>query len=695
MARTIIQLIKACAANLRDSNFQRLGGKEVSSDLDALCKRLELKGREEAIVFIAIFDKSCSGRACDLDDIAIYYDCTVLDVMEYIPALKRLLECGLVSLYNTNECNITSQEFQVPPIAMNSLLDNHLPSIDAVTIGRPEFDRYDFCRLIDGAVQDRDVSFIGLIQRTSDLENSNPEMAFVKNTRNELQEISERALFYEICFDYFNGHNSNIDSTFEDMYESFGMRFSKKRDLLDGKTALTQSSLIEFNDDGSEMTRTDKGQKILLENDYKSFGDRFDCRNRYSFARRVREFFHDRNKFDSDEEGSITKLVRALQKLEDSNRHLSCISKTVGIIPSAEDRVLFYLACNSCPEGINLSRELRILFPINKSMLKLNEFKQEKHELQRMDLVEIRSESSLFGEYVSLGLTDKGKQLYFEEDAEIFRENIDSKDLIRCSDIVAKQLYFSESEQRQLSMVGDSLNQDNYITLTERLSAKGFSKGIAVLLYGAPGTGKTESVMQWAKSTGRDIIHVDLSASKSMWYGESEKIVKNIFTRYRNQCKRSSIKPILLFNEADGLFSKRKDISRGSSVDQTENTIQNILLEEMEKLDGILIATTNLATNLDSAFERRFLFKIELGKPSVEAKRKIWMDKLPSLTEDDADMLSGTFDFSGGEIDNIVRKATMQEILEGTVPDIATLMQLCREEKFSRNSKETTRKIGF
>lgn len=695
MARTIIQLIKACAAKLRDSKLQRLGGKEISSDLDALCKRLELKGREEAIVFIAIFDKSCRCRACDLDDIAIYYDCTVLDVMEYIPALKRLLESGLVSLYNTNECNITLQKFLVPSIAMNSLLDNHLPSIDAVTIGRPELDRYDFCRLIDGAVQDSDVSFIGLIQRTSDLENSNFGMAFVNNTRNELQEISDRALFYEICFDYFNGHNSNIDSTFEDMYESFGMRFSKKRDLLDGKTALTQSSLIEFNDDRSEMTLTDKGQKILLEDDYKSFGDRFDCRNRYSFAKRVREFFHDRNKYDSDEEGSITKLVRALQKLEDSNRHLSCISKTVGIIPSAEDRVLFYLACNSCPEGINLSRELRILFPINKSMLKLNEFKQEKHELQRMDLVEIRSESSLFGEYVSLGLTDKGKQLYFEEDAEIFRENIDSKDLIRCSDIVAKQLYFSESEQRQLSMVGNSLNQDNYITLTERLSAKGFSKGIAVLLYGAPGTGKTESVMQWAKSAGRDIIHVDLSASKSMWYGESEKIVKNIFTRYRNQCKRSSIKPILLFNEADGLFSKRKDISRGSSVDQTENTIQNILLEEMEKLDGILIATTNLATNLDSAFERRFLFKIELGKPSVEAKRKIWMDKLPSLTEDDADMLSGTFDFSGGEIDNIVRKATMQEILEGTVPDIVTMMQLCREEKFSRNSKETTRKIGF
>lgn len=224
----------------------------------------------------------------------------------------------------------------------------------------------------------------------------------------------------------------------------------------------------------------------------------------------------------------------------------------------------------------------------------------------------MRSESSIFGEYTTLVLTDKGKELYFEEDAAIFMEKVDSKNLIHCGDIVRKQLYFSESQERQLSMVGDSLQQENYERLVDRLSAKGLSKGIAVLLYGAPGTGKTESVMQWARETGRDIVHVDLSASKSMWYGESEKIVKEIFTRYRNQCKRSKIKPILLFNEADGLFSKRKDISSGSSVDQTENTIQNILLEEMEKLDGILVATTNLASNLDSAFERRFLFKIKL-----------------------------------------------------------------------------------
>lgn len=178
-----------------------------------------------------------------------------------------------------------------------------------------------------------------------------------------------------------------------------------------------------------------------------------------------------------------------------------------------------------------------------------------------------------------------------------------------------------------------------------------------------------------------------------MWYGESEKIVKEIFTRYRNLCKHSKIKPLLLFNEADGLFSKRKDISTGRSVDQTENTIQNIILEEMEKLDGILVATTNLADNLDSAFERCFLFKIRLEKPDTKAKSLIWMSKLPSLSREEALSLAENYDFSGGEIDNIVRKSEMKEILDGTALTIASLKEFCSEEKMSLNKSRA--KIGF
>ena len=120
-------------------------------------------------------------------------------------------------------------------------------------------------------------------------------------------------------------------------------------------------------------------------------------------------------------------------------------------------------------------------------------------------------------------------------------------------------------------------------------------------------------------------------------------------------------------------------------------TIQNIILEEMERLDGILIATTNMAYNLDGAFERRFLFKIKYDKPTLEARKSIWLSKMPSLCDGAAQELATSFSFSGGEIDNIVRKATIMEVLDEQEPDIQELKRLCREEKLHGDSA----RIGF
>lgn len=85
----------------------------------------------------------------------------------------------------------------------------------------------------------------------------------------------------------------------------------------------------------------------------------------------------------------------------------------------------------------------------------------------------------------------------------------------------------------------------------------------------------------------------------------------------------------------------------------------------MKKFEGILIATTNLAANLDAAFERRFLYKIKFENPSAQAKTAIWQEKLNWLSCDEAEQLAVAYDFSGGEIDNIVRKVAMEEIISG------------------------------
>jgi SpoVK/Ycf46/Vps4 family AAA+-type ATPase len=214
--------------------------------------------------------------------------------------------------------------------------------------------------------------------------------------------------------------------------------------------------------------------------------------------------------------------------------------------------------------------------------------------------------------------------------------------------------------------------------------------GFACLLYGAPGTGKTETVLQIARATGRNIMQVNLSEMRSKWVGESEKRVKAVFDRYRNFVEYCDKEPILLFNEADGIIAKRST-NAIHAVDQMENTLQNIILQEMETLDGIMMATTNLTQNMDSAFERRFLYKINFHKPDCTTRLHIWQSMMPNLAESDVAILAERYDLSGGQMENITRKATVEHILTGQTPSLETLIGLCEEE----NIVENRPRIGF
>ena len=103
-------------------------------------------------------------------------------------------------------------------------------------------------------------------------------------------------------------------------------------------------------------------------------------------------------------------------------------------------------------------------------------------------------------------------------------------------------------------------------------------------------------------------------------------------------------------------------------------------MEELENFDGILIATTNLVNNLDSAFERRFLFKIRFQKPNHEIRARIWKSKLPSLGSEDCLALAEKYDFSGGQIDNAIRKSEIHEVIRGEKVKLADLIIFCEEE---------------
>jgi SpoVK/Ycf46/Vps4 family AAA+-type ATPase len=185
---------------------------------------------------------------------------------------------------------------------------------------------------------------------------------------------------------------------------------------------------------------------------------------------------------------------------------------------------------------------------------------------------------------------------------------------------------------------------------------------------------------------------VDIAKTKSMWFGESEKRIKEIFERYQYCVENSDTAPILFFNEADAVIGKRKDVNTGN-LTQTENAIQNIILQEIENLKGILIATTNLTQNMDKAFERRFLYKIEFSKPSLTSRQSIWKTMIPSLSDTDAGELASRFDFNGGQIENISRKRTVETVLSGVEPPLERLISFCQEELSLQSNLE--RKIGF
>jgi SpoVK/Ycf46/Vps4 family AAA+-type ATPase len=215
--------------------------------------------------------------------------------------------------------------------------------------------------------------------------------------------------------------------------------------------------------------------------------------------------------------------------------------------------------------------------------------------------------------------------------------------------------------------------------------------GVCILMHGAPGTGKTATAYEIARQTGRDIIQVQVTDFKDKFVGESEAKLKKIFNNYRSYCQNCEVAPILLFNEGDAILSKRTtNIER--SVDQMSNALQNILLEEMENLEGIMIVTTNLTTNLDSAFERRFIFKVQFDKPDNQNKARIWKSMIEELSDDDSLELAESFDVSGGEIENIARKSIMEYVISGQKPNIKTVKLLAETEKLKTNSRPV---VGF
>ena len=410
---------------------------------------------------------------------------------------------------------------------------------------------------------------------------------------------------------------------------------------------------------------------------------------------RFRKFFssYRNDNIDSDQ------LLDELDCLVNYNEHLAFCKKVLeSALYSAcsnTERRMFYYLCHRYVTYGNKSVEIEKLTSLTEFMEDDESIKRrisnETMPMQRNGLVGFAIEDG-FVDTTSLSLSDKVRASFFEDVDLTPEASVHHRDIISAGSIQAKELFFNETEKAQVSRLENLLEAENFKEVQKRLLSSGMRKGFNAIFFGAPGTGKTASVYELARRSGRDIFRVDMAKLKSKWVGESEKTVRAVFKIYRSLCKSGDKAPILLFNEADAIFTKRIEHVE-QSADQMNNAIQNIILEEMENIDGILIATTNLLSNLDPAFERRFIFKVEFRMPEKDARAKIWKSMIPSLSDEDAAVLAGKYAFSGGNIENIARKSTVEYVLSGNVPALSSLEGYCQEELLDR--KANRNRIGF
>ncbi len=396
----------------------------------------------------------------------------------------------------------------------------------------------------------------------------------------------------------------------------------------------------------------------------------------------------------NDDAISAHEMQEELSVLLDENPQVSFARQVKALNLNDEDQLLLTLFCHfliNCDDDDIRFGQIEDVFT---STSNFNNAKGElrigEHKLQKMKLIEYRCEDGIANNNRYKLTEDAKRTLLGEMKLNTTEEKL--ADFVYSEQLDKKQLFFPEDIQRQVDDLYSFLTPDNYQQIQNRMKEKGLRSGFACLFYGSPGTGKTETVYQLAKRTGRSIMTVDVPQIKSKWVGDSEKNIKALFDRYREQVKRAKLTPILLFNEADAIIGIRKNGAQ-NAVDKMENSIQNIILQEMESLDGIMIATTNLQQNLDQAFERRFLYKIKFEKPSVEARCQIWQSMIPELSGADVRMLSEKYDFSGGQIENIARHYNIDLILHGKQKNVLpTLMSHCDNERLCQKNE---RKIGF
>ena len=390
-------------------------------------------------------------------------------------------------------------------------------------------------------------------------------------------------------------------------------------------------------------------------------------------------------------------LIEEVNKLLDINKHLDEIK---WILTQKElNGVDLAIFLDICIEHSNGEEEVdvdKMLKEVIDSMPERMRYKQAMKTDKCMLLTKnyLKHAGQSFGIFAYVQLSDHSMNHLFSHMKELINKPFQPRmgQLISVESIKEEKLVYNSKELKQIDTLADALKPDRYTSITSKMVDNNMKGGFTILMYGAPGTGKTSSVKSLARKTGRHIFMVDIPKINSKWVGESEKNLSRLFDEYRRARKNYDLDPILLFNEADAILGKR--ITANNSVDKMNNSLQNILLQELEDFEGIFVATTNLADQLDGAFDRRLLYKLEFNNPEDHVRLEILQNAFPNIDNDLLNHINRDFPLTGGQIANIKKKILVMEMLESNFDLELALLNLC-EEEFSLRKNGTRSTIGF
>ncbi|HAI74837.1 MAG TPA: hypothetical protein DCM08_01205 [Microscillaceae bacterium] len=411
----------------------------------------------------------------------------------------------------------------------------------------------------------------------------------------------------------------------------------------------------------------------------------------YEVIERINELICERERSQM----STEELLFEVKQLMQNESKFPLIQKILGLPFNEEEKLLLLHLCYVFANDTNEADVERYVHYVYESVGHKIRFKKNimsgQSKLIEEEWVSFANNNFFGGK--ELSLTEKAINYLFGDEllgAE-HHKSFNPKNVVVLSPekIKPQALFFGEQEQKKIDMLPQLLTPEGYQKATEKFKQVGLAEGITILFFGEPGTGKTQLAYNLAHQSGRNLLLIDIATIRDKYVGESEKKVKQLFKTYEQARNHYPQCPILFLNEADALISKRYDIQ--SSVDQMNNSMQNILLQELENFQGILIATSNLQANFDYAFERRFLYKIQFHKPQLETRLAIWKNSLPDIDPLILQHLAASFELSGGQIHNIVRRIVLENVLNDQPPELDYLTDLCVQEQLGNQANP----IGF